>query len=102
MRGEDLLLGHFQDIGHQDEQLLKNVGTNELHHILGLLEVRSHDLWMWAVFRVVYENIVVIELLGEPSLVAQRSSWFVANVKTTSIFFRGDLASVSMSRGQNL
>lgn len=81
---------NLQDHAHQCQQLLEDIRAEKLHHILGLFEVGSHNLWVGAVLRIVDEDVVVVQLLGEAAFVSEWTSWLVTNIQATSVFFGGD------------
>jgi hypothetical protein len=57
-----------------------------LHDFLRLFQVGTQDLGVRTVLGVVDENVVVVELLGEASLVPKGPGGLEAYVETTGIF----------------
>lgn len=70
MRSKYNLFRNLQYHGHQGEQLLEDVGTYECHHVIDLLEMRRQYLGVGSFLWIMDENVIMIQLLRKPALVA--------------------------------
>lgn len=108
MCGKDLLLGNFKNHGDKLEQLDQDVGSNVAHDLVRLIHKRTDDLGVGAVLagdgsahvhslasrragyhlRIMDKHVVVVQGLGEATLVTKGSCRLVSGIQSTSILFR--------------
>lgn len=96
------LFGHLKNHGHEDEKLLQDIVTDDVHGLVHLVHVWLQNRWVPVVFGVVYEDVVMVQLrcisdmlhelsrvkmhrLVKASLGPTLARWLEANVKTTGI-----------------